>query len=521
MALAFTFTLGTSVSLGLAFLLLSVVGVFLMFRLWGYPHDEETRRRAAPGGLWLSYRAIWWLYLIIYLVMMSQMVPRMWQYQVEFPARTVMHIVLGILIGLLLLLKFSIARLFRHLDMWTPVLAVLLMGCTIILSGLSMPFALQEYSLASSAVGGGVFSMENRQRVAKLLQQAEMPEDAPIADLSSVASLNAGREVLSGKCVECHDLKTILVQPRTPAGWWRTVERMGIKPTFSEPMTDQELYTATAYLIAISGDLQRSAKARKEVEDKRTAAVAEVKETNEVAGEAASGDLPPFDEAVASKTYERVCSQCHDLADVDAKPPRTSEEVKNLIIRMISENGMEAKREELDLVYLHMVKKYAGGRVVAAAAEPADPKAGEPKAVDPADPSAPTPAGNPKNPDATDPVPTPDEVTMVDPKGTEPRTPEPRAAEPRAKPKAATIDGKPLYDKLCKGCHAADGSGSAGMKKSGIPDMSDRAWQAKNSKGKIAGVLNNGVPGTKMKAFKDKLKPDEIAAVAAYVKKLK
>lgn len=488
MALALSISLGASVSLGLVFLLVSLVGMFLMFKVWGYPEDPATLERQAPAGWKIAYRVTWWIYLAIYLVMMSQMLPRMWQYQIEFPPRTVMHIVIGITLGLLLLLKFTFARFFRILREWIPVLAVMLTASTIILSGLSVPFALQEVSLANSAVGGGVFSMENRQRVGKLLAQAEMPADAPLEQLASVQGLTAGREVLAGKCVVCHDLKTILVQPRTPSGWWRTVERMGDKPTFTEPMTEQELYVVTAYLVAISGDLQRSVKARKEVEDKRSSAVAEVKqEAKEVAKEAKAtddGDLPPFDEAVAAKTYESLCSQCHELAEVDAHPPKTSEDVKNVIIRMISENGMQAERSELDLVYLHMVKKYAGGKVLAA---PAPAAAAEPAAGTVA-----------KNPDATDPVPTPDEVSQV------------------AKP-----DGKPLYDKHCKGCHAVDGKGSAGMQKLGITDLTDPAWQAAHAEAAVVDVLNVGVEGTKMKAFKDKLKPEEIAAVAAYVKQMK
>jgi mono/diheme cytochrome c family protein len=51
--------------------------------------------------------------------------------------------------------------------------------------------------------------------------------------------------------------------------------------------------------------------------------------------------------------------------------------------------------------------------------------------------------------------------------------------------------------------------------------MSDKAWQGKHSKAAIVKAIANGVDGTKMKAFKDKLKPEEIDAVAAYVKKLK
>jgi cytochrome c5 len=293
--------------------------------------------------------------------MMSEMLPRLWQYQVELPPRTVVHLLLGFLIGLVLIIKISIIRFFRHLEEWMPVLGVLLLACTVLLSGLSLPFALREFSLARSAVGGGVYSEENRERVARLLPQAEMPEDAPIAALSTASSLRAGRDVLAGKCVICHDLKTILVQPRSPAGWWKTVERMAIKPSFSAPLTDDELYVVTAYLIAISGDLQRSVKERRKEEAEKRNALAEVKEEAKSAADG-SGGLPPFDAAAGQKTYETLCSQCHDLADVEAKPPRTAEDVKNLILRMIAENGMEAPKEDLDIVYLHMVKRFANGQ---------------------------------------------------------------------------------------------------------------------------------------------------------------
>jgi cytochrome c553 len=487
--------LALSLTLGLLFLVTAFAAVFLMFHLWGYPFDKATRTSAAPPALMRLHRVLGWVYLILYIVMMSEMVPRLWEYQVELPPRTVVHMILGITIGVVLLIKISILRFFRHLEEWMPALGVTLLSCTILLSGLSVPFALREFSLARSAVGGGVYSDENRERVAKLLPQAEMPPEADLAALVQVTALQEGREVLSTKCVVCHDLKTILVQPRTPSGWWKTVERMASKPSFSEPMTEQELYVVTAYLIAISGDLQRSVKERKAKEEKRAEAVAEVKLEGGAApppGTGAGGsDLPPFDAALAAKTYEKMCSQCHELKDIEATPPKDSEEIKNVIIRMIAVNGLEAKKEELDLVYLHMVSKFAGGKLV---------QAKEPEKK----PEPPVPAGA-LAPEASPPAgENPKEVA------------EAPASKPAAKPKekAPAIDGKPLYDKFCKSCHAPDGKGSAAMQKKNIPDLT------KLSSGKIVAGMKNGVPGTLMKDFKAKLSAAEMAAVAAYAKKL-
>ena len=358
-----------SVTLGLLFLLTAFAAVFLMFHLWGYPFDKATRTSAAPPALMRLHRVLGWAYTIIYVVMMWEMIPRLWNYQVELPPRTVVHMCLGLTIGVILLVKISIIRFFRHLEEWMPILGVLLLTCTVLLCGLSIPFGLREFSLARSAAGAGVYSEASRARLATLLPLAELPDNADLAEIASPYGLREGRAVLVTKCVVCHDLKTILVQPRSPSGWWKTVERMAQKPSFSEPMSLGELYLVTGYLIAISGDLQKSARDKRTLDQKKAVALADVRqEANSVAPASPSGapagpiELPPFDPAEAKKTYETVCSQCHELGDIDAQPPTSADEVKNLILRMIAENGMEASRAELDLVYLHMVSSFAGGR---------------------------------------------------------------------------------------------------------------------------------------------------------------
>lgn len=493
--------LALSLTLGLLFLVTAFAATFLTFKVVGYPLDEATKKRQAPRWMSGVQNVFWWVYLAIYAVMMSEMMPRLWHYQVELPPRTVAHVIVGITIGVALIVKISFERFFRHMEEWVAPLAAILLGGTILLSGLSVPFALQEFGLAKSAIGGGVYSQENRDRVAKLLPQAEMPAEVKLEALSTTEALQRGRDVLASKCVVCHDLKTILVQPRTPSAWWKTVERMASKPSFAEPLTDDELYEVTAYLVAISGDLQRSVKERKAKEEKRAEVVMEVKmETSKQEGApAGASDLPPFDAALAAKTYEAMCSQCHELKDIEAKPPKDSEEIKNTIIRMIAVNGLEAKKEELDLVYLHMVTKFAGGKL--APAKPAEK---------PAEPATPTDAVPP-----TDAPPT--EVKPGEDKPPTEVKPETKETKAPAKPKAPTVDGKPLYEKFCKSCHAADGKGSAAMKAKNIPDFT--TW--KGSKAKVVDALNKGVPGTLMKDFKAKLSPEEMQGVAAYVKKLK
>ena len=86
------------------------------------------------------------------------------------------------------------------------------------------------------------------------------------------------------------------------------------------------------------------------------------------------------------------------------------------------------------------------------------------------------------------------------------------------KPEAtAKVDGKPIFDGKCKSCHGADGKGDTTIgKKVNIPSLAGTSL----SKAKVVAAIENGVPDTKMKAYKDKLSKDEIDAVASYVKKL-
>jgi mono/diheme cytochrome c family protein len=348
-----------SASLGLLFLVVGTAAVFLMYYLWGFPFDKATRTSAAPPSLMRLHRQLGWFYILIYIVLMFEMVPRMWNYQVEWPARTVAHMCLGMGVGFILMLKVVILRFFRHLEEWMPALGTSLLVCTIMLAGLSMPHAFREMALASEM--GDVYGDENRARVKKLLEAAKLPEEAPIEELSSAASLQAGRQVLLKKCVACHDLKTILDRPRSPLDWVGTVDRMVIKPSFNEPISEFEGWQVTGYLIAISRDLQRSLKERRAQEEQREQADAVLAApppgtAPAVATEPAAA--PQIDPAVARKTYESVCSQCHELSEVEKAPPTSEAEVIEVIRRMVDDNEMKATPEQVTHIEWHMIKVF-------------------------------------------------------------------------------------------------------------------------------------------------------------------
>jgi cytochrome c6 len=84
-------------------------------------------------------------------------------------------------------------------------------------------------------------------------------------------------------------------------------------------------------------------------------------------------------------------------------------------------------------------------------------------------------------------------------------------------PVLAEGDGKALYDKKCGLCHGKDGV--AKKMATGSANLNDAEWQKGAT---IEGIEKNIVEGKgKMPKFAEKLSPEEIKAIAEYVKTLK
>jgi mono/diheme cytochrome c family protein len=315
--------------LGMLFLVLAFGTVFLMFRLWGHPFDHVTRKSAAPPGLMRLHRMMGLAYFVIYIVLMVQMVPRLWTYQVEFPARTVVHIICGILIGLVLILKLSILRFFRHFEEWMPALGTSLLVLTVILTGLSIPFTVRAQGL-----DGRTFSPANLERVQSLLPEAGFAPEVKLEPLATVAALDSGRQAMVTQCAVCHDLRTVLLRPRTPSDWLQTVSRMAEKPNPTVLISPTQQQRIVAYLIAITPDLQTSAQEKRQ---QRTR-------------------IPAASSVDAKQLFGATCSQCHPGKLVEAHNFKT-EPSEALVQRMVA-NGMKASEADLAAITAYLTQTY-------------------------------------------------------------------------------------------------------------------------------------------------------------------
>ena len=353
--------MSTSMSaiLGLIFLGLANASVFLMFKLWGYPFDEETHTSTAPRSLMRLHRLIGYAYAVLYVFMMWHMVPRLWNYQVELPPRTVAHLMLGITIGVLILVKIAILRFFRHFEESMPYIGTCLLICTYLLIGLSVPFTFREAALRTQTKA---FSEEGIARTRKLLANAGLSTEAPLDELASKRKLREGQRVLQRKCVVCHDLRTILVKPRTPTDWVRLVNRMAIKPMIGEPIHEEEEWTVSAYLIAITPDIQTSARQQRQEqmradEAKAAAQIATFAMEMDVEVETDTTETDTYVEAEAKALFEDKCSQCHPVTDVEDYPPRSERETTEVVARMI-DNGLYLEEEEIELITRYVNENY-------------------------------------------------------------------------------------------------------------------------------------------------------------------
>lgn len=76
--------------------------------------------------------------------------------------------------------------------------------------------------------------------------------------------------------------------------------------------------------------------------------------------------------------------------------------------------------------------------------------------------------------------------------------------------------GEAIYKARCAACHGKDGVPKGFAETS--PAFNDEAWKKANSTEAIEKVVAEG--RKKMPAFKNKLRPEQIRAVAAYLKTL-
>jgi cytochrome c5 len=339
--------------LGISFVLLGVIATILQAWLWSFPMvpdpgGPDPNGKSTAPRLWTSiHRVIGLAFVLIYVLLMVEMVPRLWEYQVELPARTVMHAVMGLLIGILLVAKIAIIRWFQHFGKALPSIGLGIMACTIILATLSVPFALKAHDF------GDTLSAENVVRVKRSLHNVEwvneVEVDALIDRLVTEESMEEGIETLTKKCVACHDMRTILAKPRSAQGWYSVNLRMVKKPTLGERLYEHEIPAVTAYLVAITPDLQESVKLKKSRQEKQQVEKDKMDQVVE-----SGSEKPPLDMEQGKELLVAKCTDCHEMEEVDAHGKDDADGWKRVVDEMISEYEAELTADEARIIVAYL-----------------------------------------------------------------------------------------------------------------------------------------------------------------------
>lgn len=511
-----------SMWLGIAFLALAIIAVLLQAWLWGPKFWNEEKKKTEAPKFWLRMHALaGYAYGIIYVVMMWNMLPRLWEYQYELPARTVFHAVVGITIGVLLICKILILIFFRHFEESMPYYGFGLLLCTVILSTLSIPYAVQAHDFS-----GRTTDPANLERVQKLLAKVDFGEqEVDVEALTTAETFERGRQVLVKQCIVCHDMRTILAKPRTPQRWYDVSMRMLDKPSvFGEQLLAEDIPAVTAYLAAITPEIQKSTKQRRLEEragEKNTDAMIDLAHGADAVGNA------KIDPAKGEALLQENCTACHELDENDNHGPDDIAGWRGVVASMVEE-GAELDDQTANDIAIFLAQKYPAKDEPVPAAVGTDTEgdtdsdggetedepepAAEPEVE--AEPAAdPEPAAKPKKkkPKKKKPKAQPAGDDKAEPKAEE----NPKAPPKPKKPKADKANGRALYMAKCKTCHGGDGKGDTAFgRKLGVTPLHGLG------KSKIQSAVVSGVPGTKMKSYKKKFTNKEIDDVVAFVRGL-
>lgn len=363
-----------SLWLGIAFLVLGVVAVLLQAVLWNPDkYWDPVKKKTNAPKFWLGvHKYVGYTFGLIYVIMMWQMVPRLWEYQVELPARTIIHATAAIILGVLLLTKIIILKFFRYFEEAMPQIGFGILLCTVMISVLSIPHAVRGTGLIPISLNA-----ENRDRVARVLSDIKFKDAVPVADLVSDAGLRRGREVLAKECVRCHDMRTILAKPRSGANWYRVIDRMLDKPSiFDKPLDPKDVPYVTAFMISITPNIQESSKEK--LAQAGAAKIAESEMDAKVSeGEESEVKAPTLSAADAKTLYQKRCIDCHTEKEVLDHGGDTEEGWSQVVRRMVVEQEMEISAVEAIQVARYLASTFpmkSERKPVAVAPKPVKPE---------------------------------------------------------------------------------------------------------------------------------------------------
>jgi mono/diheme cytochrome c family protein len=101
---------------------------------------------------------------------------------------------------------------------------------------------------------------------------------------------------------------------------------------------------------------------------------------------------------------------------------------------------------------------------------------------------------------------------------TKPSPVPPTSAPPATPPTSSWRTERAIFQRSCQICHGSDGRGSSnGSRLAGVPDFTNRSWQASRSPAQLEASILEG-KGQRMPGFRDKLGAGQAVALVSFVR---
>jgi ferredoxin-NADP reductase len=208
-----------SAALGLVFVLIGIIALYLIFEASRHSQDQAARNRRIQ-----AHRIAGYLFIALFCFMTWLMLLRLKNAPDELSMRSMLHILIAMILAPLFLIKVLVARYYKS---YTSVLVPL--GVTI--------FTLGFVLIASTA---GPYLL--RRAIIKDISLNAVDMGAARIDLSASESL------MERRCSRCHNLERIAGARKDAKGWLATINRMRALPGSGISETDAK--TILSYLVS-------------------------------------------------------------------------------------------------------------------------------------------------------------------------------------------------------------------------------------------------------------------------------
>jgi ferredoxin-NADP reductase len=216
-------TTSVSIVLGLAFVLLGGINIWLVLESW-----SRVKAAKATAQMLALHRIGGYMFIALFCVMTYFMIARIRNEGADISPAVTLHVALAMVLSPLLFIKVLIARYYQNQH------------------GLLMPIGLAIFVLAFVLVAStaGPYVV----RVAKTEEVSIDPARVPPVTID----LNQASDLMQKRCSKCHNLDRVVGARKDPQGWLATVDRMRARPDAGISESDARLivsYLASQYRL--------------------------------------------------------------------------------------------------------------------------------------------------------------------------------------------------------------------------------------------------------------------------------